>query len=61
MDVDEAYNLLVRIGLISADDGYFPNHNTGIIEYDERLNAKSKKYLPEDKLKGIIFCITNRS
>lgn len=57
MDVDEAYDMLARLGLLTADedDGYFPNHNTGMVDYDERLNADSEEYLTEDKRKGIVF------
>lgn len=57
MDVDEAYYMLARLGLLIADEdnGYFPNHNTGMVDYDERLNADSEEYLTEDKRKGIIF------
>lgn len=57
MNVDDAYNMLARLDLLFADedDGYFPNHNTGLVDYDERLNAESDEYLPEDKRGGIIF------
>lgn len=57
LDVDEAYNMLDRLGLLNADedDGYFPNHNTGLVDYDERLNADSEEYLTEDQREGIIF------
>lgn len=57
LDVDEAYNMLDRIGLLNADidDGYFPNHNTGLVDYDERLNADSEEYLTEDQRDGIVF------
>ena len=57
IDVDEAYNMLDRIGLLNADidDGYFPNHNTNLVDYDERLNADSEEYLTEDQREGIIF------
>lgn len=57
IDVDEAYNMLDRLGLVNSeeDDGYFPNHNTGLIDYDERLNADSEEYLTEDQREGIIF------
>lgn len=57
MNVDEAYNMLARLGLLMADedDGYFPNHNTGMVDYDKRLDADSEAYLTEDKREGIIF------
>lgn len=57
MNVDEAYNMLDRLGLLNADedDGYFPNHNTGLVDYDERLNADSEEYLTEDQRVGIVF------
>lgn len=57
IDVDEAYDMLARLGLLTADedDGYFPNHNTGMVDYDERLDADSETYLTEDKREGIIF------
>ena len=57
MNVDDAYNMLARVGLLSADedDGYFPNHNTGFVDYDERLDADSETYITEDKRDGIIF------
>ena len=57
IDVDEAYNMLDRLGLLNADedDGYFPNHNTGLVDYDERLDADSETYIPEDQRDGIIF------
>lgn len=57
MNVDEAYNMLDRLGLLNADedDGYFPNHKTGLVDYDERLNADSEEYLTEDQRVGIVF------
>lgn len=57
IDVDEAYKMLDRLGLLNADvdDGYFPNHNTNLVDYDERLNADSEEYLTEDQRKGIVF------
>lgn len=57
INVDEAYNMLDRLGLLNsdADDGYFPNHNTGLVDYDERLNADSEEYLTEDQRVGIVF------
>lgn len=57
IDVDEAYNMLDRLGLVNSeeDDGYFPNHNTGLVDYDERLNADSEEYLTEDQREGIVF------
>ena len=57
LDVDEAYNMLDRLGLLNSeeDDGYFPNHNTGLVDYDERLNADSEEYLTEDQREGIVF------
>lgn len=57
IDVDEAYNMLARIGLLNADqdDGYFPNHNTGLVDYDERLDADDEEYLTEDQREGIVF------
>jgi len=57
MNVDDAYNMLDRLGLLNADadDGYFPNHKTGLVDYDERLNADSEEYLTEDQRVGIVF------
>ena len=57
IDVDEAYNMLDRLGLVNSeeDDGYFPNHTTGLVDYDERLNADSEEYLTEDQREGIVF------
>ena len=57
IDVDEAYNMLDRLGLLNADedDGYFPNHKTGLVDYDERLAADSETYIPEDQRDGIVF------
>lgn len=57
LDVDEAYNMLDRLGLLNSeeDDGYFPNHTTGLVDYDERLNADSEEYLTEDQRDGIVF------
>lgn len=57
MDVDVAYNMLDSLGLLIADedDGYFPNHRTGLVDYDERLNADSDEYIPEDERDGIEF------
>lgn len=57
IDVDEAYKMLDRLGLLNADvdDGYFPNHNTNLVDYDERLDADSESYLTEDQRKGIVF------
>ena len=57
MNVDEAYDMLDRLGLLNSeeDDGYFPNHNTNLVDYDERLNADSEEYLTEDQREGIIF------
>lgn len=57
IDVDEAYNMLDRLGLLIADedDGYFPNHKTGLVDYDERLNSDSEEYLTEDQRVGIVF------
>lgn len=57
IDVDEAYNMLDRLGLVNSDedDGYFPNHITGLVDYDERLNADSEEYLTEDQREGIVF------
>ena len=57
IDVDEAYNMLGRLGLLNSDedDGYFPNHNTGVVDYDERLDADSETYIPEDQRDGIVF------
>lgn len=55
MDVDEAYNMLDRLGLLSADqdDGYFVNREKGIIDYDERLDENSDNYIPEYREKLI--------
>jgi hypothetical protein len=49
--------MLDRLGLLNSeeDDGYFPNHSTGLVDYDERLNADSEEYLTEDQREGIIF------
>ncbi len=57
IDVDEAYNMLDRLGLVNSeeDDGFFPNHNTGLVDYDERLDSDSEEYLTEDQREGIIF------
>lgn len=57
MNVDEAYDMLDRLGLLCTeeDDGFFPNHNTGLVDYDERLDADSDKYLTEDQRDGIVF------
>ncbi len=57
IDVDEAYEMLDRLGLLCTeeDDGFFPNHNTGLVDYDNRLNAESEEYLPKDQRAGIIF------
>ena len=57
MNVDEAYEMLDRLGLLCTeeDDGYFPNHNTNLVDYDERLNADSEEYLTEDQRVGITF------
>lgn len=57
MNVDEAYDMLDRLGLLCSeeDDGFFPNHNTNLVDYDERLNADSEEYLTEDQREGIIF------
>lgn len=57
MNVDEAYDMLNRLNLLNPDedDGYFPNYNTGLVDYDERLDADSEEYLTEDQREGIVF------
>lgn len=57
MNVDEAYEMLDRLGLLCTeeDDGFFPNHKTNLVDYDERLNADSEQYLTEDQRDGIVF------
>ena len=57
MNVDDAYDMLDRLGLLCSeeDDGFFPNHNTNLVDYDERLDECSDNYIPEEEREGIIF------
>lgn len=48
MEVGEAYNMLDRLGLVNkdVDDGYYPNYESGLVEYDSHRDKDSEDYIP---------------
>ncbi len=48
IEVGEAYNMLDRLGLVNKDDddGYYPNYESGLVEYDSHRDKDSDEYIP---------------
>lgn len=48
IEVGEAYDMLDRLGLVNKDDddGYYPNYESGLVEYDSHRDKDSEDYVP---------------
>lgn len=48
INVGEAYDMLDRLGLVNKDDddGYYPNYESGLVEYDSHRDKNSDEYIP---------------